>query len=176
MKQWENANMVRTVYTVMKLWICVVFFICISMITLVAALDLCRNENDLKIPSYYNARQISFIYHIIPNSYSYFFFSFPFLNQIADFVSNSEFMVPDCHIDAINQAFDKHNSHVYFFVSAQNSKIIHVLIIEYLIMQGLCEMRERACRDQEVSHRFQVKWLKVIHMPFMIFDQEGFIL
>lgn len=35
-------------------------------------------------------------------------------------------MVPDCHIDAINQAFDKHNSHVYFFVSAQNSKIIHV--------------------------------------------------
>lgn len=56
MKQWENANMVRTVYTVMKLWICVVFFICISMITLVAALDLCRNENDLKIPSYYNAR------------------------------------------------------------------------------------------------------------------------
>ena len=35
-------------------------------------------------------------------------------------------------------------------------------------------MRERACRDQEVSHRFQVKWLKVIHMPFMIFDQEGF--
>lgn len=35
-------------------------------------------------------------------------------------------------------------------------------------------MRERACRDQEVSHRFQVKWLKVVHMPFMIFDQEGF--
>lgn len=34
-------------------------------------------------------------------------------------------------------------------------------------------MRERACRDQEYSHRFQVKWLKVVHMPFMIFDQEG---
>lgn len=26
------------------------------IILLVAALDLCRNENDLKIPSFYNAR------------------------------------------------------------------------------------------------------------------------
>ena len=48
--------MVRIVYTVMKLWICVVFFIFIFIIIIVAALDLCRNENDLKIPSYYNAR------------------------------------------------------------------------------------------------------------------------
>ena len=56
MKQWENVNMVRIVYTVMKLWICVVFFIFIFIIIIVAALDLCHNENDLKIPSYYNAR------------------------------------------------------------------------------------------------------------------------
>lgn len=63
------------------------------------------------------------------SSYSYFFFSFPYLNQLAEFVATGEFAVPAIHIDAINAAFDKHNSHVYFFISAQNSKLIHVCLM-----------------------------------------------
>lgn len=66
------------------------------------------------------------IHHIFLTSYSYFYFSFPHLNELADFITNEEFMVPEEHIDAINQAFSKHHPHVFFFISVQNSKLIHV--------------------------------------------------
>lgn len=34
-------------------------------------------------------------------------------------------------------------------------------------------MKERCSRDREMSHPFAVEWLKVVHMPFMIFDRLG---
>lgn len=34
-------------------------------------------------------------------------------------------------------------------------------------------MKERCSRDQEMSHSFAVDWLKVVHMPFMVFDRIG---
>lgn len=82
------------------------------------------------------------VHHLILTSYSYFFFSFPHLNELADFITNDEFMVPEEHIDAINEAFSKHHPHVYFFISVQNSKLIHV---------HLCDSHH---------HRHCVKWKK----------------
>ena len=34
--------------------------------------------------------------------------------------------MPARHMEALNQAFTKPNNYVYMFVSAQNSKLIHV--------------------------------------------------
>lgn len=34
-------------------------------------------------------------------------------------------------------------------------------------------MKERCLRDQEFSRPFSVEWLKVVHMPFMIYDRPG---
>lgn len=34
-------------------------------------------------------------------------------------------------------------------------------------------MKEFAEKDRDYSKPFQVEWLKVVHMPFMLFDKEG---
>lgn len=124
------------------------------------------------MPNYYNAR---YIFSPSLTRYAYFFFSFLHINQISHNAINSEFSVPVEHMDAINAAFDKHNSHVYFFVSAQNSKLIHVRSLAMTNPKGLCEMQERACRDKEMTFPFKVKWLKLVHMPFTLFDIEGIL-
>lgn len=80
----------------------------------VSALDL-RSENELGFPQY------------PPNAtFSYFFFNFPYLSRLEDFILRSVLSVPVRHMEALNQAFTKPNNYVYMFVSAQNSKLIHV--------------------------------------------------
>ena len=37
----------------------------------------------------------------------------------------------------------------------------------------MCVMKEFAEKDRDYSKPFQVEWLKVVHMPFMLFDKEG---
>ena len=34
-------------------------------------------------------------------------------------------------------------------------------------------MKEAAEREREYTRPFTVVWLKVVHMPFMVFDREG---
>lgn len=36
-------------------------------------------------------------------------------------------------------------------------------------------MKERCLRDQDFSRPFSVEWLKVVHMPFMIYDRPGML-
>ena len=80
----------------------------------VSALDL-RGENELGFPQY------------PPNAtFSYFFFNFPYLSRLEDFILKGVLSVPARHMEALNQAFTKPNNYVYMFVSAQNSKLIHV--------------------------------------------------
>ena len=60
------------------------------------------------------------------DTYSYFFFNFPYLSRLEDFILKGVLSVPARHMEALNQAFTKPNNYVYMFVSAQNSKLIHV--------------------------------------------------
>lgn len=97
----------------MSCWIVDVGFLPCSD-RVVAALDL-RNENELGFPQYPKN-----------TTFSYFFFSFPYLNRLADFIMKGVFSVPIRHVDSLNKAFTQPNNCVYMFVSAQNSKLIHV--------------------------------------------------
>lgn len=36
-------------------------------------------------------------------------------------------------------------------------------------------MKESVDTNDEYSKPFQVEWLKVVHMPFMVFDSEGIL-
>ena len=60
---------------------------------------------------------------------SYFFFCFPYLSRLAEYILKQEFFIPTPYIEAVNAAFDLPNSHVILFISAQNSKLIHVFFI-----------------------------------------------
>ena len=60
------------------------------------------------------------------DSYSYFFFCFPHIMTLSDFILKGDFAIPSRHVDKVNEAFDKPRNHVYFFVSVLNSKILHV--------------------------------------------------
>lgn len=79
----------------------------------VAALDR-RTPREMNMPDYPH------------DTYSYFFFNFPHLNVLSDSILNEEFAIPSRHIEKVNEAFDKPHNHVYFFISAVNSKLIHV--------------------------------------------------
>lgn len=84
-----------------------------------------RKENELGFP------------HYPPNAtFTYFFFNFPYINRLADFVLKGVLSVPMRHMDALNQEFTKPNNYVYMFISAQNSKLIHVIFMMMLKRRG----------------------------------------
>ena len=37
----------------------------------------------------------------------------------------------------------------------------------------MCVMKELAEKDRDNTKPFTVEWLKVVHMPFMVFDRVG---
>ena len=60
------------------------------------------------------------------DTYSYFFFCFPHITTLSDFILRGEFAVPSRCVDKVNEAYDKPQNHVYFFVSLLSSKFIYV--------------------------------------------------
>lgn len=102
---------VRTASIAMSFWTCEVEMS--HSCHVVAALDR-RTPREMNMPDYPH------------DTYSYFFFNFPHLNVLSDSILKEEFLIPSRHVEKVNEAFDKPHNHVYFFISAVNSKLIHV--------------------------------------------------
>ena len=124
----ENARMVRIASIVMVCWIREVNNLNLSTY-LVACLDR-RDEMAIDIPNVRN--------------YSYFFFNFPHISTLADAIKGGYFTIPAKHISKVNEALQKPDHHVYFFISVSKTNLIHVgdecvdlCDVEFLMIVGI---------------------------------------
>ena len=110
MKRRENARMERIASIAMVCWIYEVNDLNLDT-HLVACLDR-RDEMAMNIPNVRN--------------YSYFFFNFPHISTLADAIKGGYFSIPAKHISKVNEALQKPDHHVYFFISVSKTNLIHV--------------------------------------------------
>ena len=110
MKRRESVHMARIANIAMVCWICEVRYLNLNL-HLVACLDR-REEMAMGIPYVRN--------------YSFFFFNFPHISTLADAIKGGYFSIPTKHISKVNEALQKPDHHVYFFISVSKTNLIHV--------------------------------------------------